>query len=367
MGDMFSTIGGFVTGEPGGFSNVLGPGGMGLTGSENTGKAGVTFDPTTQALNNLRLNSMLNLGGSVGGFENLVPNYMNSFNFSGDTNALINQAIQTANVPGLQPTDWYNQAINGTSIGNEEQRLDRLKNIGINTEHDVLQGNLQGINNLSPQLLGAGNDYFHQILGPQVQNQYSLMGLGRSGANEEAQAKGAASISLPIAQLIAQLTQGAYQQYGQGVQGLVGQNTQAQAGLGQQQLQNIYGLNQAYPGVSTGLQGAELERQLKGVGVSDLQRAQQYQGFQTLLQGLLSGMSSMPYAPGQTQTSSGTMNPGLISSILGGTGGGSAAGGIGSLYSSGMLGAGAGGASAAAAGAGGAGGAASGASLLALW
>jgi hypothetical protein len=366
MGGAFSMFGSgaMSPGAKGGFMNLLGTEGAGLTGSKTTGASNIALDPTTQALNNLRLSSMLNLGGSVGGFETLVPNYMNSFNFSGDTNALINQAIQTANIPGLQPTDWYNQAISGTSIGNEEQRLDRLKNIGINTEHDVLQGNLQGINNLSPQLLGAGNDYFHQILGPQVQNQYSLMGLGRSGANEEAQAKGAASISLPIAQLIAQLTQGAYQQYGQGVQGLVGQNNQAQAGLGQQQLQNIYGINQAYPGVSTGLQGAELERQMKGVGVSDLQRAQQYQGLQTLLQSLLGGMSSMPYTPAPKQTQSGTGNAGLITSVMGGGGAGSAAGGLGSLYSSGMLG---GGAGAGASAAGGAGGAASGASLLALF
>src|SRR6266581_43621 len=255
--DMFSTVGGFTTGTPGGFMNVLGPGGMGLTGSTQSGSTQVQLDPTTQALNTLRLNNLLNMGGSVGGFENLIPQVMQSSQFSGDTTALINNAMNLSAVPGMQPGDWFNQALGSIDPTQQINRLNSLTNANSGNLSGTLQSelgqgggmlnatlgqNLGALQNLQPQLLGAGNDYFHQILGPQIQNQNSLMGLGRSGANEEAQAKGAASILLPIAQLMAQLTQQAYGQYGQGVQNLYGQYMGGQQQLGQQQLQNVYGI-----------------------------------------------------------------------------------------------------------------------------
>ena len=349
--DMFSTVGGFTTGTPGGFMNVLGPGGMGLTGSTQSGSTQVQLDPTTQALNTLRLNNLLNMGGSVGGFENLIPQVMQSSQFSGDTTSLINNAMNLSAVPGMQPGDWFNQALGSIDPTQQINRLNSLTNansgnLSITLQSELGQGggmlnatlgqNLGALQNLQPQLLGAGNDYFHQILGPQIQNQNSLMGLGRSGANEEAQAKGAASISLPIAQLMAQLTQQAYGQYGsglqslynnaysgynQGAQSLMGQNQQAQSSLGSQYLQNIYGINQAYPGVSTGLQGADLQRSLLGVNASDLQRQATAGTLQNLLQGYVSGMNATPYQPTQSTKTTGTGDTGILTSVLGGGGG----------------------------------------------
>src|SRR6266571_3137995 len=117
---MFSTVGGFAGGESGGFMNLLGPGGMGLTGSTSEGSAQVTLDPTTQALNNLRLQGLQGLQSGNNPF----------YQTSGTTNDLINQLIGQASIPGVQTPDWYNQAINGTGIGTEQSRLNDFKDQG---------------------------------------------------------------------------------------------------------------------------------------------------------------------------------------------------------------------------------------------
>src|SRR6266700_1071526 len=316
LGGVFGQVAGGNAGD------VLGQEGLGLTGTKNNQTTQVQLDPTTQALNTLRYGNLLNMGGAVGGFENLIPQVMQSSQFSGDTTALINNAMNLSAVPGMQPGDWFNQALGSIDPTQQINRLNSLTNANSGNLSNTLQSelgqgggmlnatlgqNLGALQNLQPQLLGAGNDYFHQILGPQIQNQNSLMGLGRSGANEEAQAKGAASISLPIAQLMAQL------------------NQQAQAGLGSQYLSNIYGINQAYPGVSTELQNAALSRGLQGVNASDLQRQATSGTLQNLLQGFISGMNATPYTPGPTQKTSGTGNTGIVTSYLGGSSGGGTA------------------------------------------
>src|SRR6266700_2592035 len=212
-------------------------------------------------------------------YRKILNQYMQSSQFSGDTTSLINNAINLSAVPGMQPGDWFNQALGSIDPTGQIDRLNSLTNANSQNLSNTLQSELgQGggmLNATLGQNLGALQNLQPQLLGAQIQNQNSLMGLGRSGANEEAQAKGAASISLPIAQLMAQLTQQAYGQYGsglqslynngysgynQGAQSLMGQNKQAQAGLGSQYLSNIYGINQAYPGVSTELQNAALSR-----------------------------------------------------------------------------------------------------------
>src|SRR6266568_926240 len=310
LGGVFGQV---FTGNAG---DVIGQEGLGLTGTKNNQTQQILLDPTTQALNTLRLNNMMNMGGAVGGFENLIPQYMQSTQMSPDTTALINLSGQYAAQPGLQAGDWYNQAINAINPSAESARLQSLQEQGIGQERTVLDRNLMGLQALQPQLLGAGNDYFRQILQPTLQSQSSLMGLGRSGANQEAQAKGAASISLPIAQLMAQLTQQAYGQYGQGVQSLLGQGYAGQQQLGQQNLQNIQSINQAYPGVSTELQNAQLQRVLQGINSTDVQRQATTGGLQNILQGFISGMNATPYSPAPTQKTSGTGNTGIVSSIL---------------------------------------------------
>src|SRR6266705_4511046 len=342
MGGSGGLFGGGIAGgiTSGNVGDILGQEGFGLTGTKNNQTTQVQLDPTTQALNTLRYGNLLNMGGAVGGFENLIPQYMQSSQFSGDTTSLINNAINLSAVPGMQPGDWFNQALCSIDPTGQIDRLNSLTNANSQNLSNTLQSelgqgggmlnatlgqNLGALQNLQPQLLGAGNDYFHQILGPQIQNQNSLMGLGRSGANQEAQAKGAASISLPIAQLMAQLTQQAYGQYGQGVQSLLGQGYAGQQQLGQQNLQNIQSINQAYPGVSTELQNAQLQRVLQGINSTDVQRQATTGGLQNILQGFISGMNATPYSPAPTQKTSGTGNTGIVTSYLGGSSGGGTA------------------------------------------
>src|SRR6266853_428971 len=312
VGDVFGTA---TSGNAG---DVLGQEGLGLTGTKNNQTTQVSLDPTTQALDSLRRQSFQDIQNTGNTAYNNLGMY---YNTGESTNWLINQLINQSGQPGINSTDWYNQAIAGTDVSGQSARGYNAANTSAAMDYNALGTNLQGIQNLQPQLLGAGNDFFHQILGPQVQNQSSLMGLGRSGANEEAQAKGAASISLPIAQLIAQLTQQAYGQYGQGIQGIAGQYQQGEQGLGQQQLQNIYGINQAYPGISNLLQNAQFQRVLQGIGASDIPRSTAAQGQQDLVHSYLSTLNAMPYTAAPTQKTSGTGNTGVVTSYLGGGGG----------------------------------------------
>src|SRR6266702_6224808 len=105
MGDMFSTIGGFAGGSSGRFMNLLGPGGMGLTGSTNQGTAQVLLDPTTQALNALRYNNLQGYGNATGGIGGAIAGYNNTLGFTEGTQDAVNRAISYSQVPGMQPQD----------------------------------------------------------------------------------------------------------------------------------------------------------------------------------------------------------------------------------------------------------------------
>src|SRR6266850_6541427 len=173
-----SILGGvFGQATGGNAGDVLGQEGLGLTGTKQSGSSQVSLDPTTQALNSYRLGGIQGIQDTgISAYNNLGGYY----NTNQSTNDLINQLITQASIPGVQPNDWYNQAIGGTDISNQANmfkdannpsNLYNAANMAGSLDYTALQKNLQGIQDVQPQLLGAGNDFFHQILGPQIQNQ----------------------------------------------------------------------------------------------------------------------------------------------------------------------------------------------------
>lgn len=289
-------------------------------------------DPLTQQLNELKYNIFSDLNRSTGGLSTILGRFNQFALPSFSTQDYANNAASFAQQGGLSSQDWYNQALQGLNqYQGQAQTSQDLYNRNLGQLGNLNQANLGYINNtLAPQLLGSGQDYFRQILSPTLNNQYSLLGLGRSGANLEAQSKGAASIALPIAQQIAGLTGsqlGSY--YGAANQNL--QNNAAQQGaFGTQYLQNLYGLNQQYPNVDIGLRQAQLERLGQGLNFSDYSRQQSLAGLEPQLQGFLGAFTGSPYTPGGTTS---TQNTGSLASVIGGLGGGlgTLAGGIGLL------------------------------------
>jgi len=119
---------------------------------------------------------------------------------------------------------------------------------------------------------------------------------------------------------------------GQSYQGqeaaLGGQYASAYGDLGNQYLQQLYGLNQAYPGIDTALRSANIQNMGAGIQASDYGRLQSQQTQQTQLQAYLSALNATPYQPGGSIDTTGTTNAGLVSSVFGGGGGGTAVGGL---------------------------------------
>src|SRR5437773_43384 len=113
MGGIGDVFGQAVGGNAG---DVVGQEGLGLTGTKNNQTTGVSLDPTTQALNNYRLGGIQGIQDTGLSAYNNLGGY---FNTSDSTNQLINQLISQASTPGIQSTDWYNQAIAGTDISQQ--------------------------------------------------------------------------------------------------------------------------------------------------------------------------------------------------------------------------------------------------------
>ena len=313
-------------------------------GAMQRGSERQDVDAQTKELNRLRTDQLRFATEGTGGLSSLLQSYGDFRYPSETTQSLINAAVaQSIQGGGLDPSAWYNQSRNLLDYSGQSQNLAGIyagnaQNIG-----DYLQsarsglsgltaGNLDYINNgLAPQLLGSGQDYFRQILSPQLSNQYALMGLARSGANQEAQAKGAASISLPISQLIAQLVSGQLSQNYAGQQGLLGQGygligsnlaqgSQAQGNLFTQYLQNLYGLNQQRPNVDLALRQGQLGILGQGIQFSDYPRQQAEQNAQGTLGGYLSAFNATPYTPIKSTETSGYTLGGSVKASYGASG-----------------------------------------------
>src|SRR6266446_4205071 len=122
MGGLGGVFGAITGGNAG---DVVGQEGLGLTGTKNNQTTGVSLDPTTQALDSYRLGGIQGLNNTGLSAYNNLGQYFNS---SGSTLDLINQLINQSSQPGLQPTDWYNQAIGGTDISNQSNAITQGNN-----------------------------------------------------------------------------------------------------------------------------------------------------------------------------------------------------------------------------------------------
>lgn len=176
---------------------------------------------------------------------------------------------------GLTPEDWVRAA--QTSSG-----------VGLQT----------GLNLADPTAAtAAAQQYLQNIVTPGVQNQYTLMGLGSSGALGEALTRQGAALALPIAQ-----------------------QTQAQrAGMGQQYAEQLHQIMQQYPNAEVTLRDAMLGRLREGMTAADVPRQLQVQDLQRRT-GLFSGLfSQTPYMPSQgskqTQTEYGNWLMDIVAPI----------------------------------------------------
>src|SRR6266702_1176518 len=107
------------------FDSVLGPSFLGLTGSDKTTTQKQTLDPTTQALNQFRYNSLADMYGGIGGLQNQLQNY-GSLGYVGEgTQNALTRATNAATTPGLSSNDWYNQANTGLNYGNQANAMDQ--------------------------------------------------------------------------------------------------------------------------------------------------------------------------------------------------------------------------------------------------
>lgn len=251
------------------FDSILGPGFLGLSGSSSTTEQKV--DPTTQALNNLRYGQLAEATGQTGGLSGLLNLNWQGAGLTPQTQYNLANASGYALAPGLESSNWYHQALQGLNYQPQSDYLSQLYG----------------------QAGQAGGAYYRDIIGPQIGNQYALMGLGRSGGREQAEALAASNIGLPIAM----------------------QHAQAQGGLQTQYLQNLYGLNQQYPNVDINTRNAQLGRFGQGIGFSDYARQAQQVAAQQQMQGYLSAMNATPFTPSGTQI--GEKNEGLLNTAFG--------------------------------------------------
>lgn len=246
------------------------------------GKTKTKVDDTTKALNEFRLRQA----------QSLVEDYgvsLRALQAVGTPDKLTQKyAYQLGDIArerGLTADNWYESALENSAAA---------YNSNLNYITDTL----------APSLVSAGNSYYNQILRPEIANNASLLGLGRSGAQIEAQAKGAASIALPISQQIA---------------GLVGENRAAKA-------EAIRGFNQQRPDVDINTRNSYLQRLGLGLNAYDYTRQQRQANQETYSNLLTSFINATPYQAGST-TKFNTWNvQGQVSASTGSGGGGGNAG-----------------------------------------
>lgn len=428
----------------GAFSKVLGTKGLGLTGTTSESEQQTKLDPTTAAMNRFRFSQLQNpdlwnqyqdvysmgdtsqssldrLMGSTGSWLNLndwqgqarqdtstaaARDWLNQYTGSGEDRA--RQTLQDRLQYGTQSAqqgrdDWLStgkQDINswlqnylGTGKQDLQNTFQNYYGTGTQNLESTLGRELAAYGGIQNQMVGAGNNYMQQILGPQLGNQYALMGLARSGGRQEAEAKGAANIGLDIGQMMGQLTSGAYGRYGQGQQNLTNQaygqlneglNTLNNAAYGQagqqtsnlnnaahgqfndiiaqlnqagysdlgQQLQQLWNtnyagqsalqsqessqlnsLNQMVPQAYENQQNAQFGRQQAAFNASLTPQQWRQQGLNDWRNTYLSGLGATPYTPATTIKTKGDKNEGILdSAIAGGVGAGGGAGAAKALF-----------------------------------
>lgn len=406
-------------------------GGSALAGTQNPFGGLFSIDKTAtpdalqQQLNQFRLQQLQQGADATGGLGALLKSNIPAFQLSDQTRNLQSQVYDAAS-QSLNPQDWYGAALRNLqgnygqagefnnslaavlkdqanqTAGQSGQQASNIYNQQAQADKGIynqLSGQGQGLYNqlggqnsniynqlsqkstgLYNQLLGqndnmaaAAQEYLKRIINPQIQNQFSLAALGRSGATAEALAQAAAQVGLPLAQQQAQQQYGlgqsqaeqqynlgqsyANQQYGLGqtqaqlqnqlaqqysqqqtglgqqyssqqanvraqleqLLGQLGQNNAAQQyGIGQQFQQQAGNLDLAQPGQYEALQQGLLNRLGVGVQTSDLQRQLQQQQYLNQLSAFGNLTNQSPFTSGgsSTQNTAGNFTGNLASSLL---------------------------------------------------
>lgn len=284
MGDLFGGGGGGGSGIGGLF------GGGGATtspfGPSQSSAGTQTPDPTSAALNTLRANEIANALGATGGYSTLLGDFgggLGQWNLYAPNQwgvvPTFDNAIQMAALQqGLSPEQWYNLAVSGIDPTMAQAQMASVYE--------------QGLQRLDPNAaISASQDYLSQILTPQLQNQYALMGLGRSGAAGEAISRAGVELALPIA-LQNQQQQGS----------LIASGAGNIAGLWPQYLANLLNINAAYPSVDTSLRAAELGRLQTGYNQADIPRQLALLRANNLASAYSSVLNNSPYNAGNQTT-----------------------------------------------------------------
>jgi len=247
----------------------------------STSKSKTRPDATTRALNEFRLiqaQSLPSLGQSISPI-------LRAGRLSDSTRESLSLIGRQSTQQGLTANQFYRNAVDRTN--------------------SAYGRNLSFIEDeIAPNLLDAGQSYYSQILRPEIANNAALLGLSRSGAQIEAQAKGAASIALPLSQTIA---------------GLQGQQLQGRADA-------IRGFNQQLPEVDVNTRNAYLQRLGIGAQARDYARQQRLDTRETYANLLTSFINSTPYTAGSTTRGRAFSVSGSASYGGSGSGGGGNAG-----------------------------------------
>lgn len=255
--------------------NVMGSGSASLAFAYSTSKSKIRPDATTRALNDFRLTqaqSLPTLGPSIRPLLSLGR-------LDEGTRNILGLLGRKSTERGLTANEFYRNATERTN--------------------NAYSRNLDFISDeIAPNLLDAGQSYYSQILRPEIANNAALLGLSRSGAQIEAQAKGAASIALPLSQTIA---------------GLQGQQLQGRA-------EAIRGFNQQLPEVDVNTRNAYLQRLGIGAQARDYSRQQRLDARETYANLLTSFINATPYTAGSTTRGRSFSVSGSVS--YGGSGGG---------------------------------------------
>lgn len=348
-----------------------------LTGGKTSTEEQRRVDPTTQALNQLRLQESQRLFGGFNPADFSQPSA--AFAPSQDVANLYNTGLDAYNQNQLYNIgNYYNQGMTdiGNTTGDATGQLGLARDVGLglsgsNTQQafdqyramlgqqrQALGGDVQGLrgqnadiyNNLANNLQSLGFDttsnYINQVATPQIMQQMALQGLEGGGAPAAAIARATAEYGMPMYQQLAQLGQqyqglqgglssgqqqalAAYgSQYGGNVANAMSQNLAAQNALQQQYAGSIAGLlgqrNQAVsqlglsiPQVQGAFQTAGAQTASTLFPMADYARSLQAQDLARRQSLYGTSLTGLPYTAGGT-TEQEQKKAGIFSNIFGG-------------------------------------------------
>jgi Chaperone of endosialidase len=155
------------------FGSILGPSFLGLSGSNSSQTQQVKLDPTTQALNMARLQTVRQLPT-----DQLLQNQQQYYTPSQQAQQYLNQIQQAGQQQGLNPQDWYMQSLQGLNPGAQQEQLSAIAQQRQAQLQSALgqqiSGQSAGLGSARDQWLGAGQN----ALGTGLQGNLNLAQAG---------------------------------------------------------------------------------------------------------------------------------------------------------------------------------------------